>query len=328
MTDQIYPEQNYGNVTELDLRIANYYFPILIEVAKEHGKKITYGDLLKEARVRHPEYFDAEDGKQRESDRNTGRRLGAIWRFTDKKDYPIISALVVDADTGECGRGITKTNDPVVEREKVYAFPWDSVKTDFMAHLSYEREITRRRREPKLKKRTSQEASHLLGSYWNDTKGRWPEEISIHRKELQSEIEKGFDPAIVFSTWVLKRECQNVKPNYVYLAEYRNALTEECIEGLDQIKIGCTGNLEGRSHALSGGVKSPIEVVLRHVWKVAADKAFAVEQYLHGQMREHRVIGEWFHSLDGALAELVQEQLADDPLVRNIVDEVCLEPND
>jgi hypothetical protein len=85
MTDQIYPEIQFPSVTELDLMLAGYYFPILVEVAKEHGRTITYGDLLKEARRLHPDYFHAEEGKQRETDYSTGRRLGTIWRFAAKQ---------------------------------------------------------------------------------------------------------------------------------------------------------------------------------------------------------------------------------------------------
>lgn len=75
---------------------------------------------------------------------------------------------------------------------------------------------------------------------------------------------------------------------------------------------------------MSGGVKAPIEVVLTHAWQVATGNAFAVEQYLHGHFREHQVIGEWFNGLDGALTELIQEQLAADPLTNGIVEMVTL----
>lgn len=324
MRDQTYPEIQFPNVTELDLKLASYYFPILVDVARERGKTISYGDLLKEARRLHPEYFYDEEGKQRETDFSTGRRLGTIWRFAAKKDYPIISTLVVNAATGECGHGVTDNLDPIAEREKVYAFDWDSVADDFLAHLSYEKEINRKRKIKKLKRRSSQEAAQALGLYWKETQDQWPNELRAHRDELQAEIEKGFDPATVFSDWVLKHLPKKKTPDYVYLAEYRNALNGEHIEGLSQIKIGCTSDLGGRALALSGGVKAPVEVILTHAWKVNTGKAFAVEQRLHGHFREHQVIGEWFDSLDGALAELVQEQLSTDYLTSEITEAVAL----
>ena len=324
MTDQIYPEIQFPNVTELDLKLAGYYFPILVEVAKDRGRKITYGNLLQEARRLHPEYFHADEGIQRETDFSTGRRLGTIWRFAYRQGYPIISTLVVNATTDECGHGVTDNIDPVAEREKVYDFDWDSVSGDFLAHLSYEKEINRKRKAKKLTKRSSQEAAQALGSYWKKTKDKWPSEIRSHREELQAEIEKGFDPATVFSGWVLKQAPKKTKTDYVYLAEYRNTLTGERIEGIGQIKIGCTGNLKRRTHELSGGVIAPVKVILTHAWQVATGNAFAIEQLLHGHFQEHQVIGEWFNGLDGALVELIQEQLADDPLTSEIVKSVSL----
>ena len=64
---------------------------------------------------------------------------------------------------------------------------------------------------------------------------------------------------------------------------------------------------------------------MTHAWQVATGNAFAVEQYLHGHFREHQVIGEWFNSLDGALAELIQELLAAEPLTKEIVEMVSLD---
>lgn len=243
MTDQIYPEIQFPNVTELDIKLAGYYYPILVEVAKEQNK-ITYGDLLKEARRRHPDYFHAEDGKQRESDYSTGRRLGTIWRFADKQGYPIIGTLVINATTGECGHGVTDNIDPVVEREKVYDFDWDSVTDEFLSHLSYEKEVNRKRKENKIKKRTSQEAAQALGRYWKETKNQWPDQLRDHREELQAEIEKGFDPATVFSSWVLRHYYKNNTQDYVYLAEYRNALTGERLESVSQIKLVALATLK------------------------------------------------------------------------------------
>lgn len=323
MSDPIYPEKMF-NITELDLKLASYYFPILVGLAKEYGSKITYGDLLKEARARHPEYFNTEDGRQRETDFSTGRRLGVIWRFTHKQGYPIISTLVVNANTGECGHGVTDNIDAVSEREKVYAFDWDSVADDLLAHLSYEREINRKSKVKTHKNISSQDAAIALGEYWKETNEKWPDDLRAHREELQTEIEKGFDPAIVFSNWVLRKYSKKNTPNYVYLAEYRNSLTGERINDFSQVKIGCTSDLAGRALALSGGVKSPIEVILSQAWKVSTGNAFAVEQRLHGYFREHNIIGEWFDGLDGALVELIQEYLSDEPLTRNIMESVSL----
>lgn len=323
MSDKIYPEIHHTNITELDLKLAGYYFPILVEVANERGKTITYGELLEEARHRHPEYFAVPEGEQREAIYTTGRRLGTIWRFTERQGYPIISTLVINAATGECGHGITDNVDPIAEREEVYDFDWESVADDFLAHLSYERETNRRRKIKSHKKRSRKEAAQTLGKYWQVTRDKWPKELAEHREDLLRGLQEGIDPAIVFSFWVLKQHSRRNMPDYVYLAEYRNSITGEPIDGFGQIKIGCTGDLEGRAVALSGGVKAPIEIILSHAWLVNTGNAFAVEQYLHGHFREHHVIGEWFDGLDGALRELIQEQVASDSLINEIMETVA-----
>lgn len=323
MSEQIYPDIHFPNITELDLRLASYYFPILTEIAKRKPRQtITYGDLLKEARKRHPEYFHNEEGRQRESDYSTGRRLGTIWRFTEKYGYPIISTLVVNATTGECGRGVTENLDPIEERRKVYSFDWDTDAPEFLAHLKYEEEINRKRKVKKPKTLSSQEAAESLGNYWKETKDRWPAHLANHRDELIEEIEKGYDPATVFSGWVLKNAKPTKSPNYLYLATYINALTGNPVIDASEIKIGCTGNLKARAHALSGGVKAPIAVIITHAWKVETGNAFAVEQRLHGHFLDHKAIGEWFNCLDGALLELIQEQIAADSLIAEIVSAV------
>ena len=324
MNDRAYPELENQNITELDLKLAGYYFPILVEVASERTT-ITYGNLLHEARRRHPEYFDAVEGEQRETDFSTGRRLGTIWRFTDKQGFPIISTLVVNADTGECGDGVPDDIDLEAERKRVYDFDWNSVSDNFLAHQSYEREVDRRNKSQKPKKRSSKEAAHALGQYWTETRDGWPQDLAAHRDELQAEIEKGLDPATVFSGWVLKRPAKKSAPVYVYLAEYRNAMTGGRIGDFQQVKIGCTSDLVSRARALSGGVKSPVEVVITQAWRVTTGNAFAVEQRLHGHFREHQVVGEWFNGLDGALTVLVQEQLDSDSLTRDIADRIDLE---
>lgn len=318
----IYPEIQFPNVTDLDLKLAAYYFPILVEVAQS-SDRITYGDLLKRARERYPNYFNAEPGKQRETDFSTGRRLGTIWRFTQKFEYPLISALVVNASTGECGHGLLDSvDDPDKERQRVWDFDWDSVSDDFMAHLGYERakkeeQVSKRK---KRKKRSSTEAARLLGEYWKETSDQWPKDIRNHREEIQKTIQSGVDPAVAFGSWTLIHRSSHKTEQFVYLAVYRNAITQKPIPEMAQyLKIGCTSDLKARAKTLSGGVKAPVEVIITHAWQVKTGNAFAVEQLLHGYFGEQREIGEWFNHLEGALPELIQEQLEHDPLTCDIV---------
>lgn len=62
---------------------------------------------------------------------SAGRRLDFVRAFTRQRDFPDLTALVVNKTTGECGIGFTRSFDPEDARTRVLAFNWEGVSEEF-----------------------------------------------------------------------------------------------------------------------------------------------------------------------------------------------------
>jgi len=290
--------------------MAELIYPILVKLAPR-GKTITYkgmSDLVKE---HHPNV----PGVSRLHHRHIGRRLGTIWRFTDKYGYPHIGSLVVNKDSGECGRGVTEILDPVVERKKVKAFDWLAVDIGFDKYLT-KTKSEQTDRERKLVKRTYDQAKELFFDFWPLVKDTCPVTSKIMaeiRKKLIELVQNGHSPASAYSIILLdflnkgmfeKEPVEGV----VYIGEYRDIESDQPL--FDQVKIGfTTKSLDERAAALSGGVLGPLRFVMTYAWKFEPGHANVVEQYLHGAFDSYRKKGEFFLSLEGLIEEWSAEKI-------------------
>ncbi|MCG7538245.1 GIY-YIG nuclease family protein [Pseudoalteromonas sp. OF7H-1] len=304
----IYPELNYPHVTELDLLMAELIYPILVELAPT-GETITYKGVVKKVQDTYPGIPEVKSLHHR----HIGRRLGTIWRFTEKYGCPHIGALVINQDTGECGRSITEHLDPEIERVKIKNFDWSSVDIGFSQHLKRTKAANIAKKQ-KLKKRKYDEAKNIFFEFWRAVKEEVPvasENIKTYRNELIATVQEGYSPATALSN-ILKRLLSENKikkepsSGYVYIGEYKSNETNEPL--FNYVKIGYTTcDVAQRAQSLSGGVISPLKFEMKHVWKFDPGFAFIAEQYLHGFFDSYREMGEFFDSMDGLLEEWAEE---------------------
>jgi len=132
--------------TQLDLLIAKPLYSMLVELARNGGDTITYGDLVRLARAEYP----GIDAIQRMIPRGVGRRLEAVRAFTRSRGYPDITSLVVQQDSGECGSGFF--GNGATTRAEVKAFDWSSVDAQLLLYFEeLSRAAVRPRKVPRAK---------------------------------------------------------------------------------------------------------------------------------------------------------------------------------
>ncbi len=153
-------ETRYANVTIVDIELASAYYPILLQVAKRN-EIITYGDLVANAKLLNSSNATVQNAIAV----SAGRRLDVVRIFTDERDLPDLTSLVVNKTEGECGSGFLRSFDPIAVRSKVYGFDWSSVSSDFNLFLESSRKIT----APK-KKITEDAARKLAWDHFSGNK--------------------------------------------------------------------------------------------------------------------------------------------------------------
>jgi hypothetical protein len=130
--------------TKRDLVLANIYFPILVDYAKEYigltdverqSWVVTYSDLIATGAQKHPK----SDFAQSAVPITTGRRLGIIRAIIReaKIDCPDLSCLIISRGSGECGNAYQNEFDPIVMRQRILdqniqaPIDWDEVLKKF-----------------------------------------------------------------------------------------------------------------------------------------------------------------------------------------------------
>jgi hypothetical protein len=178
----------YQNITLTDVQLASAYYPILLELALQR-KCLTYTELVDRAKRRYPDRLVV----RRAMAISAARRLEVIRLFTVERDLPDISALIVNKDTGKAGHGFNLTADPKHNRDRVYAYDWSTVSSDFDGFVTVrEKTLTRRKKVTKAK------ALELMSQYYQLNKTRLPADVRKHREALLELLEEGFEVAEVF----------------------------------------------------------------------------------------------------------------------------------
>jgi hypothetical protein len=190
------PASAYQNITLTDMQLASAYYPILLELALQR-KCLTYTELVETAKRRYPDRLVV----RRAMAISAARRLEVIRLFTVERNLPDISALIVNKDTGKAGNGFNITVDPKHNRDRVYAYDWSTVSSDFdgFVHVR-EKTLTRRKKVAKAK------ALELMAQYYQSNKTRLPADVRQHREVILELIEEGFEVAEVFDLVLKKRE--------------------------------------------------------------------------------------------------------------------------
>lgn len=172
----------YKNVTLIDVQLASVYYAILVDLAK-HKHSLTYSELVERAKSEYPDRHEVKNAISV----STGRRLDVVRMFTSERELPDLTSLVINKGTGECGVGFTQNFDPVATREKVFAFDWSSVSSDFDGFVVH----TENAIKPKVK-RKEMVALELMASYHKKNKNSLPSSISTQRDLIIRLLMEGY----------------------------------------------------------------------------------------------------------------------------------------
>lgn len=187
MTDPT--ESLYKNITLNDVQLASIYYPILVDLAK-HKHCLTYSELVAKAKELHP----TNQVAQRAIAVSAGRKLDVVRIFTAERELPDLTCLVINKGSGECGTGFTQYFDPVASREKVFAFDWSAVSTDFDGYIKHtETVITPRKR------RKESEARALMSEYYQQHKDSLPSSVRERREAIIELLVEGFSQEEAFA---------------------------------------------------------------------------------------------------------------------------------
>ncbi len=178
-----------SNITLVDVQLASAYYPMLVDLAR-HKHCVTYSELVDVAKTKYPDRVVV----QRAIAVSTGRRLDVVRLFTAERALPDLTSLVISKTTGECGVGFTRSFDPKAAREKVFAFDWSKVTTDFDGFVKHtETSITPR------KKVKEPEALALMSAYFQLHRDQLPQTIRKQRELIVELIMEGFSPEEAFT---------------------------------------------------------------------------------------------------------------------------------
>lgn len=182
-------ESLYANITLNDVQLASAYYPILIHLAT-HKHCLTYSELVTKAKEMYP----LKAVVQRAIPVSTGRKLDVVRLFTAERELPDLSSLIINKGSGECGVGFTQHFDPVAARERVFAFDWSTVSTDFDGFIKHtETTITPRKRIKKP------EALKIMAQFYSENKETLPLSVRDQRDFIVELLMEGFSAEESFS---------------------------------------------------------------------------------------------------------------------------------
>ena len=171
------------NLTILDIKLAKIYFPLLIELAL-HKHTLTYGELVEKAKQMHPDL----DYVQNAFPLSIGRRLNAVWYYTEERELPDLTTLLISKADGE-----KKAEES--ERQRVFDYDWASVDQRFDVYAD---ELSQTLKPRKTIKRD--EAKGLMSEHYYANKQQYSSTIANHREEIIGLIMEGIDVAEAFSS--------------------------------------------------------------------------------------------------------------------------------
>jgi hypothetical protein len=179
----------YKNITLNDVQLASVYYPILIDLAK-HKHCLTYGELVERAK----ETYLSKPAVQNAIAVSTGRKLDVVRIFTAQRELPDLTCLIINKGVGECGAGFTQHFDPVATREKVFAFDWNAVSSDFDGYIKHTESVILPRKRIKRP-----EALKIMWQHYTQYKAQLPANITGQRELIIELLMDGFTPVEAFA---------------------------------------------------------------------------------------------------------------------------------
>ena len=181
-------ESLYKNITLTDVQLASAYYPILVDLAR-HKHCLTYSELVQRAKEAHPD----KQVVQSAIAVSTGRRLDVVRLFTAERDLPDLTCLVINKGSGECGIGFTRHFDPKATRQRVFAFDWSAVSTDFDGFVKDAEAGVKPRKKVK-----EAQALTMMSDYFRQHRASLPAAIRDQRELIVEMLMEGFSPEEAF----------------------------------------------------------------------------------------------------------------------------------
>lgn len=175
-------ESLYKNITLNDVQLAEAYYPILIDLAKQK-RRLTYGELVEKAKEMYPDKKYVQNAIAV----STGRKLDVVRLFTSEKNLPDVTSLIINKNDGECGTGFTNHFNPEEARSEVYSYDWSGVSTGFDLYIkAAEKQATPRKqiRRPAALK--------IMAAHYQERKDIYPTSIKEKREEIVVLLMEGF----------------------------------------------------------------------------------------------------------------------------------------
>lgn len=155
------------NITLNDVQLAEIYYRILHDFARQQCT-LTYGQLVSLAKELYPENAVVQAAIAV----STGRKLEVIRIFTNERELPDLTSLVVSGQTGECGDGFLSVYDPEAARNKVFAYDWPALAEDFSTYVSHTTQSLKPR-----KRRSRASATKVMSEHYTLNKSSMPSRI-------------------------------------------------------------------------------------------------------------------------------------------------------
>jgi len=191
----------YPNITLLDVQLASAFYPILVDHARGESPgstpTITYEQLAEIAKARNP---DKPEIQRAAIAIGVGRRLDVVRMFTNERQLPDLTSLVVSKTDGECGSGFTRHFDPIAAREQVRKFDWTGVTRDFDGFVTAATAKVRERSASKAPSKIKEPAARqLMADYFTEHKASLPAAVRKQRERIIQLIMQGVPVAESFS---------------------------------------------------------------------------------------------------------------------------------
>ncbi len=166
------PAASAFKATDLQLHIANLYYPILLQLAKDQTV-ITYKDLIAKAQALHPN----DSAIQNMIPVRSGEVLGVLYHFAQMNDLPRITTLVVK-QAGECGKGIAMTHDCPAERDRCFAYDWSIEQPKFWDFIAQSKTANTAKRMRRVRL-SFERALDIAWAYYLSNKNRLTNEARL-----------------------------------------------------------------------------------------------------------------------------------------------------
>lgn len=168
------------NVTPTDVKLAQCYYPLLCEIAKEQ-KEITFKELVELAKRRYPSVEEVQNAIPV----STGRRLEFVRTYTKANDLPDLSAWVV-SQAGTNSEEYNADFNPAEEREATKSVNWDDYEGDWGEYVKKLTKAT-----IKVKRIKEKDALKLMGEHFLKVKDRIPNPKKLPLIEVTKHFRAG-----------------------------------------------------------------------------------------------------------------------------------------